>query len=76
MVCGKKMKKPEVKDGWIVGWKDIARYIGCSHRTAKRWHKIHSIPIYRLPSNKPVAVKYMLDQWLIEYNRIKKEILI
>jgi len=59
-------------EGWLTGWKEIAKYIGCHARTAKRYKKKYSLPVRRSPGGKPVSLQYELDQWLINYDNIKK----
>ena len=50
-------------DSWLTGWKDIATYLGCSIRTAKRYHYDHKMPVYR-KLGKPRAIKTQLDAWI------------
>ena len=58
-------------EGWLTGWKDIARYIGLSIATCKRYRKKHQLPVHYMPGGTPVALPHELDQWLINFNDIE-----
>lgn len=58
------------KTGWLTGWKEIAAYIGTSIETAKKYNKLHKMPVRRGPYNTAHALPYELDNWLIENNEI------
>ena len=60
------------ENGWITTWKEIARYIGRSVKTAKKYHKSYGLPIRRGPNNTRHAIGYEMDQWLINFDEIKK----
>src|SRR4051812_39212035 len=48
-------------------WKDIAAYLGCDIRTARRWEQERRLPIRRVPGGKRqsvFAITAELDQWL------------
>lgn len=59
-------------DGWLTGWKEIAKYCGLHERTCRRYKKKYSFPVKHLPGGTPVALHYELDQWLIAFTEIKK----
>ena len=64
-------------EGWLTGWKDIAAYVGLHIRTCKRYKKKYSLPVRSLPADKrgkPIALKYELDQWLIDFSNIKNKL--
>jgi len=58
--------------GWLTGWKEIANYIGQNVQTAKKYYKKFGMTIRRGPGNKPIALPYELDQWLITFDNLKK----
>jgi len=58
-------------DGWLTGWKEIARYMGRSIQTCKNLKKHYSLPIKYPPGGTPTALPYELDQWLINFQNIK-----
>lgn len=58
--------------GWKTGWKEIAKYIGRSVKTAKLYHYKYSLPVKRLPGNCPAIIPYEVDLWLINFDRRKK----
>jgi len=60
-----------MRDGWLTGWKAIARYINRSIRTAKRYHYKYSMPVRRLPGSVH-ALPYELDRWLVLFDEIRK----
>jgi hypothetical protein len=63
-----------MNDGWLYGWKMISGYLNCSIRTAKRYHWHFKMPVRRGPRNQPIALKGEVDQWLIEFDTIKKSL--
>ena len=51
----------------LVGWKDIAAYLGKTDRTVKRWGKDRGLPVYRVPGKAKTSVYAYageLDHWL------------
>jgi len=60
------------KDGWLTGWKTIARYIGRHPNTAKKYHLKYGMPVRRDPGNTAVALKHELDGWLVRFNELVK----
>ena len=60
-------------EGWLTGWKDIAKYIGLHPRTCKRYKKKYSLPVRYLPGGTPVSLPLELDQWLIHFSAIKNK---
>jgi hypothetical protein len=74
----KKTKKPQQKEekmqrsGWLLGWKEIADYMGCSVKTAQGYQKKYKLPIQILPNgiyDKFGAVPSDLDNWLRKQRR-------
>jgi predicted DNA-binding transcriptional regulator AlpA len=60
-------------EGWLTGWKEISKYIGVSKDTCKRYIKQYSLPIKRRPGGRPSAIPYEVDNWLIEFDKLKKK---
>ncbi len=51
----------------LVGWKDIAAYLGKTDRTVKRWGRDRSLPVHRVPGIAKTSVyaySNELDRWL------------
>jgi tetratricopeptide (TPR) repeat protein len=51
----------------LVGWKDIAAYLGKTDRTVKRWGRDRSLPVHRVPGTAKTSVyaySNELDRWL------------
>ena len=51
----------------LVGWKDIAAYLGKADRTVKRWGRERGLPVHRVPGTAKTSVYAYpaeLDQWL------------
>jgi hypothetical protein len=49
------------------GWKEIAAYLNCDVRTARRWEKERSLPVHRIPGDGRRAVFAYADElevWL------------
>jgi len=57
-----------MRDGWIRTWGEIAKYIGTSTKTAKKWAKKYGLPVRRLPGGGVAAIKAELDLWLIKFD--------
>jgi transposase len=60
-------------DGWLTGWKAIAKHIGLCERTCKRYKKKYSLPVKKLPGGKPSALPGELNQWLINFDKLKNK---
>ena len=59
--------KPGATQPRLVGWKDIAAYLGKSERTVKRWGSGRNLPVHRVPGGASASVYAYpaeLDQWL------------
>ena len=51
----------------LVGWKDIAAYLGKADRTVKRWGSERGLPVHRVPGTAKTSVYAYpaeLDRWL------------
>jgi tetratricopeptide (TPR) repeat protein len=51
----------------LVGWKDIASYLGKADRTVKRWGSERGLPVHRVPGTAKTSVYAYpaeLDEWL------------
>ncbi len=51
----------------LVGWKDIAAYLGKTDRTVKRWGRDRGLPVHRVPGTAKTSVyaySNELDRWL------------
>ncbi len=51
--------------GVLWGWAQIARYLGVSITTAKRWHRVRPLPVVRYGATLAVP-KTALDRWFLE----------
>lgn len=56
------------RNGWIVGWRKIAKYCDVSIETAITLHKRFNMPVMELPTGTRVALSYELDEWVMLYN--------
>jgi hypothetical protein len=59
-------------DQWLVGWKEIGKYLGKSAKTAQRWER-DGMPFFRDPSGRPMAQKSHLDAFILELNQGKHD---
>ena len=57
---------------WLSGWKAIAKYCGYDVATVLKWHKDHGMPVYDTPTGGKIALKWMLDRWIIHFNRLRQ----
>ncbi len=53
---------------WLIGWKEIAKYLGRCVRTAKRYHYEVHMPVMRPQGMGVRALKGTLDIWIAEYS--------
>ena len=60
-------------EGWLPGWKRIARYIRMSISTAKRYHYDYGMPVKRGPRGTPIALPGEVDGWLVTFDELKKD---
>ena len=58
-------------EGWLTGWKAIAKYLGVHEETAMRWAKEEGMPVFDAPGGLKVAISELLDRWLIKSNKKK-----
>ena len=55
---------------WIVKWKNVARYLKVSVRTAKNYHYCHGLRVIKGGKGSPVRVlKSELDRFYNHYNK-------
>jgi len=55
-------------EGWLYGWKSIARFMGCNLTTAKRYHYRFGMPILRAPNGTIIGLPELITQWLLKFN--------
>jgi hypothetical protein len=63
----------QFQDGWLTGRKAIAAYLGVHPDTVRRWEDEKGLLVFDAPGGYKVGLKHVLDQWLIEYNRLKRK---
>lgn len=56
----------------LKGWAAIARYLGVSISTVKRWEKKHSLVVRRYMSNRPYAFVFELDKYFLIYEELRR----
>lgn len=55
-------------DQWLVGWREIGKYLGKSARTAQRYGH-DGMPFFRDPAGRPIAKPSMIDEYILDLNR-------
>jgi len=55
-------------DKWLIGWREIGKYLGRSAKTAQRWGR-DGMPFFRDPGGRPIAKPAMIDEYLVDLNR-------
>ncbi|MGD8719461.1 MAG: helix-turn-helix domain-containing protein [Candidatus Zixiibacteriota bacterium] len=55
-------------NGTLVGWKEIAEFLGVSVSTARRWTRTLDVPAYRL-AGQVRASSVDLDKWVRDRRR-------
>ncbi len=58
---------------WLIGLRAVARYMGVSERTIRRWRDQHGMPIGPLPSGHIVASKQSIRDWVVVRGRMVLE---
>jgi hypothetical protein len=54
----------------LIGWPSIASFLGVHPGTAKAWHALRPLPIWRdTPKQQPRALPVDLEQWVREGRR-------
>ena len=54
-------------DQWLVGWREIGKYIGKSAKTAQRYAR-GGMPFFRDPGGRPIAKPSMIDEYVSDLN--------
>lgn len=49
---------------WLNGWKEIAKWMGVSIRTAKKRYYIEDLPVHRV-DHRVSALKAELNSWMV-----------
>ena len=57
-------------DEWLVGLRAIARYMGVSERSIRRWRDRHGMPVGVLPSGHALASKQSIRDWVLVRGRV------
>lgn len=60
------------ENGWLIGWKEVAKYLKVSTRTAKRYYYKLNMPV-RPGLGHVRALTHELDIWLVEFTDMKKK---
>lgn len=56
------------QEQWLVGWKEIGKYLKKSAKTAKRYAR-DGMPFFRDPSGHPIAKPSLIDAYITELNQ-------
>ena len=62
-----------MENGFIAGWKNIAKHFNCSVRTVKRYFYEFGMPIIRLPGNKPAILPDEVKRWALEFTNLRSK---
>jgi len=55
-------------EDWLVGWREIGKYVGRSAKTAQRWAH-DGMPTFRDPFGRPITKPSLIDKYIIDLNR-------
>jgi hypothetical protein len=55
-------------ENWLVGWREIGKYVGRSAKTAQRWAR-EGMPFCRDPGGRPMAKPSQIDKYILDLNR-------
>jgi len=53
---------------WLVGWKEIGKYLKKSAKTAQIYAK-NGMPFFGDPAGHPIAKPSMIDEYIVDLNR-------
>jgi hypothetical protein len=56
-------------ENWLVGWREIGKYIGKSAKTAQRYGKKELMPFLRDGGNRLIAKPSQIDKWIFGFNK-------
>ena len=56
---------PTTTGGLIAGWTNIAAFFGISVMTARRWAKLHGLPVVLMPGGGAMTSAGLIDLWLL-----------
>ncbi len=56
---------PTTSNGIIAGWDNIAKLFGTHRLTARRWAKLHGLPVVRTPNGGAITSMTLIDLWLL-----------
>ncbi len=59
---------------WWLGWPEIARTLGRSERTLRRWKTDHGLPVRKVGQSAALNRRH-LDQWIWEMDQHQRELL-
>ena len=59
---------------FLYGWKNIARHLGKSERTVRRWRDVYGMPVRVTITGRPFVLDFEVDLWMVEVDKaIKKQ---
>ncbi len=58
---------------WLVGLRTIAKFMGVSERTIRRWRDQHGMPVGNVPSGHVIASKQSIRDWVVVRGRMALE---
>ena len=50
----------------LIGWKEIAKYLKVTDKTAQRYRKCNGLPVQKDPAGHPVIKKAAADEWRVK----------
>ena len=56
---------PTTSNGIIAGWDNIAALFGVHRMTARRWAKLHGLPVITSPNGGALTSMTLIDLWLL-----------
>jgi len=57
---------------WIITWRNIARYLNVSEKTARNYQKKYNLPVITEFGHFVRVLKVELDEFIIRYNQSAK----
>ena len=58
----------------LLGWRQIAIYLGISVRSARRWHMKWEFPVVRLVGKRVFTTEGAIDTWIFRMDKLEREV--
>ncbi len=57
----------------LIGWPSICKHMGVGVSAARRWERVHALPIARLPDGRTCTTRQLLQAWILARSRAHRD---